>query len=331
MLNIPSFLSSVTEYSLSDNGLFNNFLLRIGEVKEIILPDSKQSLSKRTIEYNVAVQHKDYRLNTGYVRTYNNCIVFNLFGGLADKMVYTLRADSQQNKNKDGLGEGSKVLLLCINGEHAQAVIIGGVRDANDLAEEKQKAKELGHHFQLLFNGIEYFINKEGEFSLTYNGKSKADGKKEDGVSDSAIGSKISLLKDGNISLFTKDKAEEITIDHPNKKILLKAKQGIKIGEATDSLLKGTTFRNQQQRLHNQMVSTLSTLQGNITTAAVALTSAGASMATPVSGAVAAGPQITAAATALNLASQAIAQLSSAISSFEGSASQYLSKNNSSD
>lgn len=331
MLNIPSFLSSLNESGVGDPGLYTNFLLRIGEVKEIIYPDSKQSISKRTIEYNVAVQHKDYQLNTGYVRTYNNCIVFNLFGGLADKLVYTLRTDPNRNNTKDGLGQGSKVLLLCINGEHAQAVIIGGLRDAKDLDEENQKAKELGHHFQLLFNGIEYLVNKEGEFSLTYNGKTKADGKNEDGVSDSAIGSKLSISKNGNIAFVTKSNAEEITLDHDNKKIILKANQGIKIGQATDSFLKGTTYRNAQLSFHNQLTTAFTQLQTQMLVAAASLQAAGASMITPITGAVAAAPTVTAAAVALNLVSTALGQIVSAISSFEGQSAKFLSNTNSSD
>lgn len=331
MLNIPSYLSARDRSLGEDSGLYSNFCLRFGEVVGIIYPDSPSSLSKRTIEYNVAVQHKDYFLNTGYVRLYNNCILFNIFAGLADKFVFTLRADDNKGNAKDGLGMGSKVLLLCINAEQGQAVILGGVRDAKDLEEEKQKAKELGHHLQMLFNGVEYLINKDGEFSLTYQGKTKIDGKPEDGVDSNAVGSFIKFTKDGNISLKTHEAQEEISLDHQNKKIILKADQGIKIGQATDSFLKGTTYRSAQQTLHSQLTQTFTQIQSEIQTAAISLQTAGAAMVTPVTGAVAAAPAVTAAATALITASSAIAQIISAFNSFEGQADQFLSKNNSSD
>lgn len=321
----------INDTGVGDHGLFTNFLLRFGEVREIIYPDSQLSLSKRTLEYNVAVQHKDFQLNTGYVRTYNNCIVFNLFGGLADKFVYTLRTDPNQKQTKDGLGIGSKVLLLCINGEHAQAVIIGGLRDSKDLEEEGQKAKELGHHLQFLFNGIDYSINKEGELSVTYNGKTKADGKKEDGVADNVIGTKISLLKNGNASITSKNDEEQIVLNHENKQIVLKANQGTQIGQATDFFVKGTTYRNAEVSLHNQLTTIFTQLQAQILAVSISLQTAGAAMVTPVTGAVAAAPAITAAAATLNVASTAFTRIVSALSTFEGQASQYLSTLNKSD
>lgn len=331
MLNIPSYLSFANPSALQDHGLYSNFSLRFGEVKEIIYPDSKASISKRTIEYNVAVQHKDLRLNTGYVRTYNNCILFNLFAGKADKCVYTLRADTQNGNTKEGLGVGSKVLLLCINAEQMQAVIIGGLRDANDLDEEKNKAKELGHHFQLLFNGIEYLVNKEGELSLTYQGKSKVDGTPEDDVDTNAIGTKFQMTKKGDIRLTTKDSQEEVLLDHENKKIILKAQQGTKIGAATDSLLLGSTYRQSQTVFHNQLIAAFQQLQQEFTVVAISLQTAGAAMVTPITGAVAAAPAVSAAAVALNLIISAMAQIITAINSFEGQSQQYLSKNNQTD
>jgi hypothetical protein len=84
---------------------------------------------------------------------------------------------STKQKGANGLGKGSKVLLLCLNGENNNAVILGGLRDQADVSGFGDKeAKDLGHYFHFNFNGVSADIDKDGQFTLVYNGKTEVDG-----------------------------------------------------------------------------------------------------------------------------------------------------------
>ena len=56
---IPSYLGSREMGKIQDLGSFSTFQLMQGEVKEIIYPDSKKSVSKKYIEYRVDVEYRD--------------------------------------------------------------------------------------------------------------------------------------------------------------------------------------------------------------------------------------------------------------------------------
>ena len=114
----------------SGDGAFGNMVMRVGEVQELIPPDDPRNLSKKFIEYRVLVQHLDGETLTGTSREYAHCVLINPFGGLADRAFWLLRADSKRDDT--GLGKGSKVLMMCVNGEHNSAVILGGVRYETD-------------------------------------------------------------------------------------------------------------------------------------------------------------------------------------------------------
>lgn len=328
---IPSYLSVKDTSHGEDSGAYSNDVLRVGEVQTIIYPDSDESRSKRFIEYHVLVQHLNAGSGTGQTLMYSNCVQANMMAGLADWSEHTLRADDSKNIDKEGLGRGSKVLLLCLNGEHNQAIIIGGVRDEKDEHSLKPKAKSRGHHLFGVFNGISWFINKEGEFTLTYNGKTTITGDKDDSVDSKSVGTHFAMTSDGSCSLRTKDDEQYIAIDHVNKQILLKHKSGVKIGTGSDKMLLASTYRQKEQTLHGKIAAAFQSIQQAAIAAAAALSTAGASMATPISGAVAAGPQITTAATQLGVIAAQAGNAASAIDDFESETASYLSQNNTND
>src|SRR5688572_10116517 len=151
---VPHFLRTYSTEKSTDGGVFDDIKLLLGEVKDIIYPDDKRSRSKKNIEYLVYAQ----KISNGMVVTQEyRCVISNMFGGLADQAIYTLRVDESDNKTKEVAGNGSKVLFFCINGQQQRGVIIGGVRDP---ADEKKPAKDLGHHLYWAFNGITALINK---------------------------------------------------------------------------------------------------------------------------------------------------------------------------
>lgn len=324
---IASFLGVREDHRFYDGGSFDNIMLRVGEVQEVIYPDDKRSFSKKFVEYTVYVQHRGN--GTAATLLYTNCVLFNPLAGLTDRMVWKLRAAKTAGKTGDGIrGTGSKVLILCLNGETKNAVILGGIRDQDDprdvdVAEKNETAQNnLGQYLSAVYNGVRLLVNTDGELAITYTGKRKDDGSVDDSVDSNAPGTQLFITKDGNWGVTTKNSKETLKVDHKNKKIILKCDNGVKVGQATDKVLLGSTYRKAQQQLNNQ-------LYAEITGASTALLSAATTMQTATPTTVAA--VVASAAASIQAASTQLRQAAQAIKQFENNAQQYLSQNNETD
>jgi hypothetical protein len=325
---IPSFLSLKSTPQYDDGGAFDNWALRFGEVQKIIYPDEEASRSKKFVEYNVFVQHR--QANTGTGTIYYNCMLNNAFGGIADRCQYMLRAPDKPSvaTEKNGLGLGSKVLILCLNGEQNNAYIVGGKRDPDHNDDFDKKAKDLGHFYYWTFNGITMYVDKDGQFLLEYGGKREIDGKRSDDVDEGNTKTALKLLKDGNASLADKDAKTGLYIDHGNGEFLISRDKKFKLGDATDKMLLGESFRQNHKQMHGKLKQMFSTLKD-------LLQQAGTQLNTTVSTAPGAPiPTVQAAGALLISASQVAGQISQAIDSFETAGenkNSYLSDKNFSD
>lgn len=320
---LPAFMAVGSIKPHHDGLSFDNTRLRVGEVTTIVYPDDKESRSKKFVEYHVLVQQRSNR--TGNAKLYRNCLLMNPFAGLADRASFTLRADNAQNLTKSGLGKGSKVMVLCANGETNNAYIIGGCRDQTD--ETDKKVKDLKHHLYFNFNGVSFFIDDDGQLFVTYNGKTGIDGKTDSNVDSNAPGSTLKFGKDGAIQIADKDAKNAVTIDHANKKVTIARDQAFELGDATDHMLLGESFRNAQQQLNNNLMGKLQALQGQLQAAGTALNAA----VTPAPGA---PLGLNGVGAALLAAAQTVNQMAQAIQQFEQSASQknsFLSQKNKAD
>lgn len=215
---VPSFQGLKRTGVAADTGNMSNLALRMGEVKAIVYPDDPLSITKTFVEYSVEVQHRDGR-GAGTTSKYVGCLVANLFGGAADVFRYTLRKDDQSDTGKDGVGVGSKVLLLCVNGQTTRAMIVGGLRDLKTDAEQTD-TKDDGHNLFFEFNGISFRVNKDGEARVQFRGPTKVDGTLDtDAGADEKQGpTTVEFLKNGNLKVYTKDDKQHLLIDHANKK-----------------------------------------------------------------------------------------------------------------
>jgi hypothetical protein len=360
---IPSYLGVQNTAEMPESGeAFGNLPIRVGAIKDIIYPTDARSVSKKFIEYVVSVQ---YRNGSGVPVTaeYANCYVASLFGGASDKFHYTLRADKDKQVN---IGAGSKVLLLCINGETTNAVIIGGIRDGSS-PDKDDKAK--GHHLLFEFNGVRAEINDDGEFVMSFAGATQADGSLRSGTDASASGTSITFKKNGDLSLA--HGSETVTLDRAGGSWKIDASMevnlsgsagvnvdtkgatkitsvvGTKIGgdAAVDSLIKGTTYRAAETAKHSTMASGLATMLAGLTALATLMGTAGGLLQAvsvahkvPVAGPIVGSVPLQAAATALLNAVGAISSiaagvgtLTTAISTFEAGTPTYLSLKNTTD
>lgn len=312
---VPSILSvnpGRTAIDFLDSNSFSNNSLRLGEVIEILYPDDIRSRSKVLIEYRVMVQESDGY--AGAARVYENCLLMNTFGGIADYSNWTLRVDKEENRDKYGLAKGSKVLILCVNGETNTSFIVAGVRDETD-TRDKDTVKDLGHHGVWEFNGVNVTVNKDGEFQILYKGKTDIDGKVNSDVESAKANSLASFTKDGNVNVTTP------------QKMIIKPDKGLEIGAATDKMLLASTYRDQEHQLNNTIQQQMSTLQQQLLIAAASITSASAVPSVP--GAPLA--ILSVAGTALIQAAVAASQISAALIQFEAMKDQFLSKNNKND
>lgn len=333
---IPSYLGQRGMGVRQSSMTFGAFALMQGEVKEIIYPNSKKSLSQKYIEYRVDVQMRD-GAGPAAITSFPHCLIMNHFGGVADKFHYTLRPDAKEANGQEVLATGSKVLLLCLNGETARAYIFGGIRE-----DEEGDTQVDGHHLLWEFNGTRFLVNKDGELKLEVKGPTNVAGELADDADEAAFPTTIEISKNGNLKIYTKDENQSVLIDHENKKIEVKAdsalnvevtggnmdiqSEGVLVGGATDNWPLFTTYRTAENTLHTTLATQLTAIGTAITTAQAALLSASTNPVWPL-----AMLQVGVAAGALAAVGPAFAMCASALTSFEAGKVAYESKKNKND
>lgn len=335
---------------------FGNWGLRVGLVREIIRPDDKRSVSKKFNEYQVEVVYRD-RLGRTNLTTYPNCFLASALGGRGDKTFFTPRFSPQTTKA--GVGEGSKVIIGHLNGDKHQAVILAGIRDQND-----EPDQDLGHNLYWEFNGIRALINKDGEFSLEFNGATNYDGTLADGVEEAASGTFLKLQKDGNLALVhgtevlelqRADKSwrweaeQNITVTTKQGNFQLQAegevgifahgevsdmRLGVKFGRISLESNTGVAIGADAELATEHLVKgdtwqlaeqqLLTKLMAQLGIAGGALAMAGASLLVPVTGPATASPQVV-------IAAQALIQMTAAIGTYMSQMPTFLSKKNTTD
>ena len=296
-------------------------LLRIGRVIQARIPGTPGNLLGKWVEYDVSVDEgSENSPMTRYVIP--RCIVMSAFGGANDYSTFTLKEDNKNPNTQMEWGNGSRVLVLLINGSSFGGIIIGGVQHS-----QREKADSLldGHHAKMVFNGIEFNVSDSGELSVSFNGPT---GSKLPAlpVLPGSTGSAFKLKADGSIAMSGPGEVQSVSISHTGQSVDVSTGiGGFKIGGATDQLVKGTTYRT-AEALSNVSVSAAMTAN------AAAMTSLAAFLASPPflnlasqdpSGTTAV--IISAAAGATAAAATASTAAATAIATFEAGALAYLS------
>lgn len=315
---LPSYLSSSVMGHEEGSPLRQNSVqLMEGEVKELVPPTDDRSLTRTYNEYRVAVQHRDG--SAAAVVDFPNCLVLNQFGGASDSVKFALRADPTDATGTNVLAKGARVLVLCVDGNASQAYIIGAIR-----ADQTPDPEGLFYEFE--YNGVKFAIGNEGQVKLSFNGATDIDGKSVEDVGETSV----KIAQNGTLTIATPD--QTLTLDKDSKEIRLQSgdsltvhNNGVKLGGGGESMLKGSTYRQQEQSLHQTLMTQLTTVMTLATTASAALSSAAGMMVTPVVGAIMAAVPMAAAATAMASMVQAIAQMTVAITQFEAQSVSYLS------
>lgn len=218
---IPSSLMS--ERSKDDfnyqKDIRSNLTIKVGIVIDVIEIDSPNNATKLSTEYTVMT------IESFNNKTYSNCLAADGFGGIADFFNQKLRPVSDKKKaaNKTELKgqNGSIVLMMCLDGLADQAVIIGSI--AHPDRKNGKLTKELGHHMEGEFNGVNWKVDKDGALTVTFKSATDNDGKQAD---TKAAGSNLKMEKDGSIEVGDGNK-EKIRIDKTAKTVAISAEADI--------------------------------------------------------------------------------------------------------
>ncbi len=233
---IPSIFSQqvVGQLPFYDGDLFSNIKLRQGQVVRKIDPTSPDSVSKKFFEYDVVVSQ--YESGTLGHRKYHNCLLINPLAGAGDKLKFTLR-ESQVPIGGDEKGSvdpypattnGSRVLILCVEGSNNQAIVLGGLRDERNGGDDPQK----GHHLEFEFNGVNFQINDDGSWTFSNTGKTDNLGKPHKDRNEGA-GTLVKVEANGNFIIATPESNQTVVIDNANKTISIKGDKDVTIEAKT--------------------------------------------------------------------------------------------------
>lgn len=296
------------------------------------------------------------------------CRMMRQFGGVFNYEDFVMQGYDHNAKSNNQNGTlalaGDVVLVGKIGGSGREGIILGSMTHP---ARKSFLDSTKGPQYKSEFNGIETSINKDGEWILTFKGQPTNLSKLKDTpnqvvpepqydtdvgtsfmkwdktgsftLSDEATdGDKFQKLfidkKKGTIDIFSGKVSLHIaksdqSVKWTNKSYTIESEK-IRLGEenASDWLILGSTFRDKQKAMNDTVKDKLKAAKTALNTAKTKLTIAGGGMSAPISGAIAAGPQITLAATAIGDAATALDDAASAIATFEsdGSSNNYLSK-----
>lgn len=229
---VPAFLGlrqTSSTRTIWDGEAFSNVYLRLGEVQAIIYPTDPRNHSNKFIEYSVLCEHRAN--GTKVTKLYDGCLLMNMFGGLSDFLMWTLRPQDNAGINSaapnlapiaSGLSTGSKVLILCVNGESHAPIIIGGVRQFLD--SDTLLATPNTHFLQGAFNGFKFQINNAGELILTYGGANDAQGApRPPNPGPTITGTMLKFAVDGSWSVASGVGDQSVILDNAAKKIDINA------------------------------------------------------------------------------------------------------------
>lgn len=306
----PHYMTGSPKGEIDTGDIYDNTRLMVGEVTGIVYPSSEESHSKQFIEYTVEVVQTDDGNNPN-TRVFRGCSLVNYFGGKADRCEYTLRKDTDSKYgSKVGIGNGSKVLLACVNGQANNAVIIGGVTQLG-LADKKDK--DSGHHYDWEFNGHRVKVDKDGQVEISYNGPTTALGKPLDPNADEKkVGSKITFDKTGSINI--------VPAEHDDSKVLIGGEN------AKENLLLAKTYRDKESSMHQTLQSKLTSIKMEFLQLNLSFTTATTDCTVATITKLAA--DMTKIGTSMQTLMNAFGEMADAIGDFENSKSDYLSKKN---
>jgi hypothetical protein len=206
------------------------------------------------VEYDVLVYQHEKGTYAGKI--YRNCTLLNTLAGGGDQSTWTLRASTQPVEDQQE-SDGSRVLIMCVEGSNNQPVILGGLRDERCT---KDPSKE--HFFNWEFNGVNFRANDDGSWSIVNKGKTTNLGDVDPKADKNGIGTTIKTESNGNIIINTPNNNQSVVIDNINNSITINADKEITVN---GTRINSGTNADEPQVLGQQLVGILQDLITAIT------------------------------------------------------------------
>lgn len=216
----------------SFNSRYQDFGLKVGVVTNVIETDDDRNTTGLFPEYDVAVVQQDQDVGYSLV-VYRNCIRTDALGGVSEYFDVKLRmpdkiedtgAADPKNQN------GSVVIIQCLMGSSAQAIITGGVQHPK---RQLTLDKETGHALIGEFNGLKVNIDKDGAFSVVFVGATDNDGKP---LKADVGGSFFKITANGSIEIGDNN-GEVITLDKEKQTLTITSKKEMTITAGADMMV----------------------------------------------------------------------------------------------
>mgnify|MGYP000858669474 CR=1 FL=1 len=211
--------------TFADTNLKQGIVIKVYEI------DDKLNKTKKFPEYDVLVVEQKQN-STQEPIIYKHCIAIDKFGGIADYFEFKVRAvDGRKEDSKAPLDIdfenqfGNMVLVLCQDGSTDKGVIVNSVPHPG---RKTKLDKDAGVHLEGEYNGLNWQINKDGEFTITFKSKTNVKGEPQD---ETAGGTHLKIDKKGSVDINANLEGDEetyIRMDKENKDLGLKA--GANIG-----------------------------------------------------------------------------------------------------
>jgi len=256
MAVIPHYLKvTQTNSKKTDSENLTNNSLRQGIIVKAFTPLDPDNTNGKYTEYDVKVIVRNGTKGRSNYSIYRS-VVANPFGG-SDYLKYSLQPDSQQ-PGIEQYSLGAQVLILCINGVTANAVIISGLNNGTpkqdgDPVTPTDPSDPI--YFNFSFNGVKFDIGMDGGIKLQINGATDIDGSPNKNNPDTNSGSLIEIDADGSINISNNDKTN-ISIDS-NGHVNIKSDGNITIDADGDTNI-GSADADQQLVQGNNLVDALS-------------------------------------------------------------------------
>lgn len=213
---LPSGLLSDNHMAMLDgfNKSYKNVALRVGVVVQVYPISDSKNRTKLTNEYDVAVMEQNEDRGATLI-LYRNCLSTDGFGSIADFFDRTIRKQKKKSTKGDSTNlsgqNGAIALILCLDGMSDKGIIIGFLGHPD----RKTKIKDEGPYLESEFNGVNFKIEKEGNFTLTFKGATDNDGKALDAEQGQTT---AKIEKDGSFEInhknskFRIDKKGEVSV-----------------------------------------------------------------------------------------------------------------------
>lgn len=222
-----------------ENTRYKDLKIYKAQIEEVIYKDNERNKTGH-VEYDLVIMSGN--VNEGY-RKIRNAVSLNSLGGINDYEEIIYKAKTKEFSRGAGLGKaysentnGDIVALMFLEGNEEFPVIIGpwSHKRNNNSASESD-----GHRMKGEYNGVQWEINKDGEFIITLLGGPRDDSGNL--TNESNGGLLIKLSKDGKINI---DSGSQpiITIDKNSNEVTVEA-NSIKIGSnAVEPIVLGNTW-----------------------------------------------------------------------------------------